>query len=146
MLKDRSLAGRGAFFHAPKNGRQVSYRLTLLPIEQSCRDIAVVGNHKTLFALEEAGAQQRGIRFMLGCERVDGIRQHLVRGPVQIAADRHLPLSDQRQVCQRAGRLRFLAPELERLVDCGLKFLRGLRWRHGRSLTLHNRSWCVVGV
>ena len=76
---------------------------------------------------------------MLGRERVDGIRQHLVRGPVQIAAEQHLPLSDQGQVCQRACRLRFLAPELQRLMDCGLKFLRGLRWRHGRSSTLHGR-------
>ena len=76
---------------------------------------------------------------MLGRERVDSIRQHLVRGPVQIAADRYLALADQRQMCQRASRLRFLAPELERLVDCGLKFLCGLRWRHERSLPLRNR-------
>ena len=49
------------------------------------------------------------------------------------------PLAHLALVRQRAGRLRFLAPELERLVDCGLKLFRGLRWRHGRSSTLRNR-------
>jgi hypothetical protein len=63
---------------------------------------------------------------MLCSERSDGIRQHLVRSPVKTATEHHLPLLDQRQMCQRPGEFRFLAPKLQRLVDCSLKFPRGL--------------------